>query len=720
LQRHVWTQQAKRIEGSRCKSVIRRSAGLVRIRFGPYDPEMTRRLFSIIGLASLAMVSPSWPAWADGGAALDSSIAIGLLIAAIAGYLGFSLIKARRDRADAEQRFAKLEAEAAKLRDLLDLVPAPIWWSDKNHALRYGNSLFHQIAELEKTDPSGPTVQAIRQICERALSTGKDQTESLQAVVGGEPRTFSLTIRPLAGGVGVVATDLSVLETLQTDLSRHISANADVLESLRTAIGIYGPDRRLRFANTAFAKLWALDKAWLEAEPTIAEILEALREKRRLPEYADFPEFKRAQLALFQSLIERREELLHLPDEKTLRMVVTPHLLGGLIFSYEDVTDSLALERSYNTLIDVQRETLDNLHEGVAVFGTDGRLKLWNPAFAQIWQIPGGALDAAPTFHQFLDLIGPLFDQSVWEGEKKRILNELLSRLPRRGIDTRADGSHIQYTSMPLPDGANLYTFLDVTNRERVERALRERNQALENADRLKTEFIANVSYELRTPLNTIMGFAEILANQYFGELTPRQTEYASGILDSSQRLLSLINDILDLASIEAGYMSLNLAETDLHALLANALALTRERARSQQLSLQFDCAPNIGSIEADGRRLKQVVFNLLTNSCNFTPPGGTVTLSARRQPGEVVISVSDTGVGIPEIDQTRVWERFERGPVFGRQRGAGLGLSLVRSFVELHGGALELVSTPNRGTTVSCHLPERGAAEAPKLSRSA
>lgn len=678
-------------------------------------------LFATLGLSAFAL--PARAAEPD-QFNLTAELIFALPIAVIGGiaiFLAVRLARARRTQALIERRLASAEIDAARLRDLLDLVPSPIWWTGRNHTLGYGNSLFHHIAEPERTDPSSPTVQAIQRLADRALATGRDQTESIQAVIDGMPRTFALTLRPFGDGVGVVATDLSVLEVLQGDLSRHIAANDEVLESLRTAIAIYGPDRRLHFANTAFAKLWTLDKNWLETEPTIVEIMEVLREKRRLPEYADFPEFKRAQLALFQSLTETREELLHLPDEKTLRMVVTPHPLGGLLFTYEDVTDNLALERSYNTLIDVQRETLNNLHEGVAVFGTDGRLKLCNPAFAHIWQIPTVTLDAAPTFGQFLDLIGGLFEGITdWELEKKRVLNELLKRQPRRGVDTRADGSHIQYTSVPLPDGANLYTFLDITSRERVERALRERNQALENADRLKTEFIANVSYELRTPLNTIMGFAEILANQYFGDLTPRQHEYASGILDSSQRLLSLINDILDLASIEAGYMSLNVASTDLHTLLASVLSLTRERARSQQLTLQFDCPPNIGSIEADGRRLKQVVFNLLTNSCNFTPPGGTVTLSASRVPGEVIISVSDTGVGIPDSDQERIWERFERGPVFGSQSGAGLGLSLVRSFIQLHGGRVEMESAPNRGTTVTCHLPERGLAEVPRLSRSA
>ena len=183
---------------------------------------------------------------------------------------------------------------------------------------------------------------------------------------------------------------------------------------------------------------------------------------------------------------------------------------------------------------------------------------------------------------------------------------------------------------MPLPDGNVLLSYLDVTDSTRVEHALRERNEALETAGRLKSEFIANVSYELRTPLNAIIGFAEILTNQYFGELTPRQLDYSRGILDSSHRLLSLINDILDLATIEAGYMTLETGQLDIHTLMSSVLTLTRERARNQNLKLDFDCPPDIGTIEADERRLKQALFNLISNAIKFTPAGGSMTVWRR------------------------------------------------------------------------------------------
>jgi signal transduction histidine kinase len=206
--------------------------------------------------------------------------------------------------------------------------------------------------------------------------------------------------------------------------------------------------------------------------------------------------------------------------------------------------------------------------------------------------------------------------------------------------------------------------------------------------------------------LNAIIGFAEILTNQYFGPLSDRQLEYSRGILDSSQLLLSLINDILDLATIEAGYMALETGRVEVRDMLDSVITLTRERARNQSLALMLDCPGDIGSIEADERRLKQALFNLISNAIKFTPEGGSIRVEAERENGELVIAVADTGVGIPEADQERVFEKFERGNPQARESGAGLGLSLVKSLIELHGGSVVIDSAPGSGTTVRCRLP--------------
>jgi signal transduction histidine kinase len=260
----------------------------------------------------------------------------------------------------------------------------------------------------------------------------------------------------------------------------------------------------------------------------------------------------------------------------------------------------------------------------------------------------------------------------------------------------------LQVASVPLPDGEVLLTYLDVSDTARVERALRERNDALETAGRLKSEFIASVSHELRTPLNTVIGFAEILNNQYFGSLNSSQSEYCRGILDSSNQLMTLINDILDLATIEAGYMVLELNRVDIPEMLRGVVTLTRERARSRGLEISLRCPSQIGAIEADERRLKQALFNLISNAVKFTPPGGAIGIEARYFQGELLLAVADTGIGIDPADQARVFERY----ACKREGGSGLGLSLVKSLIELHGGSVEIESALGRGTRVICRLP--------------
>jgi signal transduction histidine kinase len=616
---------------------------------------------------------------------------------------------------DAQPR-ADAAAECDRVKELLDVLPRPMWRRRKSdlvlvacnraYAEAVDGSVETAVAEGRELG-AGVVPRGGRALAEAARRPGAAQEGRYHIVIGGSRRLVEITESPVGaeGDIAGFARDLTDLEAKEADLARHVAAHDEVLENIAVAIAIYGPDTRLTFFNTAFARFFMLEEDWLAAEPTMDEVLERLRERRRLPEHADFRFFKREQRAMFNSLLAPHEELMHLPDERTLRLVVSPHPMGGLIFAYEDVTDRLALERSYNTLIEVQRETLDHLYEALAVFGSDGRLKLWNPAYAKIWRLAPEDLAGEPHIAQIVEKTRDFYEADDWDGLKTRIIARITSEGAASTRLERSDGSVLLAVNLPLPDGNILLSYLDVTDTTRVEEALRERNEALETAGRLKSEFIANVSYELRTPLNAIIGFAEILTNQYFGPLNPRQIDYSRGILDSSNRLLSLINDILDLATIEAGYMQIEMLDVDIHALMSSVLTFTRERARNQGLKLEFDCDTTIGTILADERRLKQALFNLVSNALKFTPSGGTVTLAAYRAPGRVALVVADTGVGVRAEDKARIFEKFERGDPQARQSGPGLGLSLVKSFIELHGGTVELDSHPGSGTTVTCWL---------------
>lgn len=607
--------------------------------------------------------------------------------------------------------------ETEDLSTILDALQVPIWRRDADLNLTYCNTTYAAALDTTRDGVLAEGLELLGQsqgrigqaIAQRAKESGKLETESHHIVVGGARRLYQVKERPLKDGrlIGY-AFDDTTREDLQVELTRHIDAQATVLENLGTAIAILGPDMRLKFFNSAYAALWRMDESFLNSGPDMSDILDAARDERRLPEYANYPEFKQQRLRDFRTMIEPLEELQHLPDGNTLRMVATPHPFGGVLMTFEDVTDRLTLERSYNTLIEVQRETLDNLYEGVAVYGADGRLKLFNPAFARIWNLPLELLSSEPHARQVIDRQRDFFDVSAeeWPEILETMVAQATEAESMSGRFERADGSIVDWAQVPLPDGASLFTFLDVTDSIRVERALLERNEALETADRLKSEFIANISYELRTPLNAIVGFAEILENQFFGSLNDRQLEYSHAIVESSQRLMTLINDILDLASIEAGYLHLDRTEIEVRSLLETIETLGHERALNRNIRLKLDCPEDAGTAFVDERRLKQALFNLLSNAIKFTPQGGSVTLGAERDGNMVRLRVTDTGIGIPGEDQARVFGKFEVSGGQARQSGAGLGLSLVKSLVEMHGGWVELESTEGKGTSVTCHIP--------------
>ena len=230
----------------------------------------------------------------------------------------------------------------------------------------------------------------------------------------------------------------------------------------------------------------------------------------------------------------------------------------------------------------------------------------------------------------------------------------------------------------------------------------------LEAASRHKSDFLANMSHELRTPLNAIIGFSEVLLERMFGEINTKQKEYLQDILGSGRHLLSLINDILDISKVEAGRMELQPGEFDLRFVLQNAVSLVRERATRQGITLSLDLAPRIGMIEADERRVKQILFNLLSNALKFTPAGGRVTLAAASVDDAIQISIRDTGIGIPLEDQDRIFEEFQQAGPGKAIEGTGLGLALAKRFVEMHHGRIWVDSTVGVGSSFTFTLPLR------------
>lgn len=630
-----------------------------------------------------------------------------------------------------EDRANGAEQELARLRAAMEFLPLPVWtrnsraeidWCNRAYAVALDSTASAIIAEQREfpqssrsvpTRKTGPAPHPLgKPLAQNALDTGSPQSSRAHVVLSGSRRLLQIHEVPLLtlGMTIGLAEDLTREEELETEQRRHGAAHKELLEHLGSAIAIFNAEQKIEFFNGAFAQLWQLEDRWLNTGPKLGDIMEKLRETRRLPEQADFRKFKQAWADMFTRLIAAHEDMMYLPDGRALRVLVIPHPLGGLMMTFEDVTSTLELESSYNTLIAVQKETLDNLAEGVAVFGSDGRLKLWNPPYAALWGLHPEDLEGEPHITRLVDRMKPLFAEDHWVKQRDNLITLGIGRVEQDGRIARNDGTLIDYATVPLPDGGVLVALSDVTATVRVQTALRERNAALETAERLKLDFLANVSYQLRTPLNAIIGFSEILDKEYFGPINDKQREYTAGLQLAGSRLVSLIDDILDLSTIEAGYMQIDKRPVSIGAMLHDLESLVRDWAGTRRITVRLECTSD-DLVSGDERRLKQVMLNLIRNAIAFTPEGGTITLKTTSNTDKITISVVDTGPGISAEDQSRIFEPFERASLKmmdGRadNRGAGLGLSLVRNIVSLHNGHVTLESEIGQGTTVHVHLP--------------
>jgi signal transduction histidine kinase len=622
---------------------------------------------------------------------------------------------ATRALAELGARHDKLLREVDTLQSLIEALPAPIWARDASGRLGFVNNAYVRAVEGSS---SAETIErglelldrSAREDLSRARAAGERYAARLPVIVAGTRRILDVLETPTRGGAGGIGIDATEVEALRSELDRMVHAHRRVLDQLATAVAIFTADQRLTFYNSSYRALWGLEASFLDHGPTDAAVLDQLRAARKLPEQADFRLWKNELHEAYRAL-EPKEHWWHLPDGRTLRVVTAPDPDGGVTYLFDDVTERLNLERRYDALIRVQGETLDNLIEAVAVFGSDGRLRLFNPAFARTWKLAPAALDEHPHIEAVIDWCRPLHgDDRIW-GTLRGAVTGMERREPMAGRLERSDGSVIDCATVPLPDGATLVTFQDVTDTVNVERALRERAEALEAADKLKNDFVHHVSYELRSPLTNIIGFAQLLDDMSTGPLTDKQREYLGYITASSAALLAIINDILDLATIGAGAMTLDLGSVDVRKTMEAAAEGIRDRLKENDITLEIRAAPGIGTLTADERRLRQVLYNLLSNAIGFSPPGGTVTLSAERSNGSVVFSVTDNGPGIPAELQERVFDPFETHTIGSRHHGVGLGLSIVRSLVELHGGSVKIDSNSGHGTAVACAFPLEQAA---------
>jgi len=632
------------------------------------------------------------------------------------------------DFSDSETELVKLREESARARSdfaalvsLIEAAPLPMWFRGADGALKLVNSAY--VAAVGATDANAVVEGSIElvepvdgktpaQVALEAAGRNHPVERMVSVTINGQRRAFRVSDLPIGDeGIAGYAVDIEDLEALNRSFRAFRETQRSMLDQLSAGVAQFDATGQLTFANLPFQRIFALSAKDMRDPPSFERLLDAARDQGRVPEVRDFPEWRHEKAEWF-SASESQEEAWPLADGTHLRIVAQPVPDGGLLLIAEDRTEQLQLSAMRDTLLRTRTATFDSLFESVAVFAPDGRMQLWNRRFAADWGLESEFLDTHPHIEELLTKIGAHLqkpDQAKAVGDVVRAA--ALDRKQTAGRISLADGRTLEFAGVPLPDGNGLLTVLDITDSQKAETALRERNAALVEADAVKTRFLANMSYELRTPLTSIGGFAELLQTGIGGELSDDGKEYVSAILSSVERLGEQIESLLDLSQSEAGLLPL--AREDI-AVFDFVSGLVREReARMEEAGITLDLkgSKSAGMVSADRRRLARALGHLLDNAIVATPSGGRILVQASRHKAKghdwARIVISDNGRGMDEATLARALGGLDTGgDGTTLERRQGLGLPLARQLVEAHGGHLQVISEPGQGTAAIVDLP--------------
>ena len=642
------------------------------------------------------------------------------------------------DASDSEGELKHLRGQAERAKNdfsalvgLIEAAPMPMWFRGPDGTLRLVNSAYVRAVGGASGDD---VVAAGTELVERieGLSAGE---VALAAAAKGAPseRVVSATITDAAGagtrrmmrvsdlplgpeGIAGYAIDIEDMEELARNFRAFRAAQRSMLDQLSAGVAQFDAKRQLVFANQPFQRHFALPNSVLhpsarQGPPVFERLLDAARDAARVPEVRDYPAWRRERAQWFAAA-GAQEEAWPLSDGTHLRLVAQPMPDGGLLLIAEDRTETLRISAMRDTLLRTRTATFDSLFEAVAVFAPDGRMQLWNRLFASVWGLDSDFLDTHPRIEKLLERVGSrLAKPAQAKGVGDVVRAATLERKQTGGRVSLADGRTLEFAGVPLPDGNGLLTVLDITDSQKAEDALRERNAALTEADAMKTRFLANMSYEFRTPLTSIGGFAELLEAGLGGDLAPAGHEYVQAILTSVARLGEQIESVLDLSQSEAGMLPLAREEVEL---LPFVTRIAEERAKVLQdagLTLDLRGDRGAGKVAADPRRLARALGHLIDNAIAASPRGGRVLveLSRRKVKGKsrARIVVSDNGPGMDGATLARALEGLKlSADGKAMERRQGLGLPLAHQLIEAHGGTLQLASEPGQGTRATVELP--------------
>ncbi len=363
-----------------------------------------------------------------------------------------------------------------KLEDLINNIPYPVWLRDDKLNIFEINKKYLEFFENQNKEDILGNHQEIqnvngdsisRNLAFLAHSVNKTKKQTVNIIKNGDRRIFEVIETPfhVEESLDKIFTagaliDITELDDLKRNLKIHQNAHLEIMGTLGTAFAVFDNSLKLAFYNKAFVQLWKLEDIWLEQQPNYSMFLDVLRDKRMLPEVPDYLAFKSGEQKDFSLIIEAKEDMLHLPSGQTIRRVRIPHPAGGLVFAYEDVSDKLATRRAYNSLLAIQKESLENLFDAVIIFGFDGHLNFYNQSYLNLWKADEQVLDKEPNISELIETQKGFFTKvDDWKGLKADIINHIISFTTKTFILNRDDVDKIEVMSRTLSDGSIMVTY---------------------------------------------------------------------------------------------------------------------------------------------------------------------------------------------------------------------------------------------------------------------
>jgi signal transduction histidine kinase len=593
----------------------------------------------------------------------------------------------------------------------LDAAPVLAWRLDRAGKLVWANRAYLATVEAGSVDTAAMLGRSVEADAAVALQ-GQPMVGRHSFVSGGQRRTYEVIHQPLADGVAGLAFDQTGQTEQMARVAREARAHIETLDALNDAVAVFDSAQEMVFHNRAFARLWKLQDSWLAGKPTHGEWLDLMREKGRLGLTSSYRQWRTDELALYSQSLEPIDDVMwRLPDGRILRFARQRQPDGGLLLLFTDISDKTELQARYSTQLQVQAATLDRLSAAVAVFAGDGTLKLANSAFCDLWRVD----PALPETHPDLSLIAstavPLCETPAhWETLRARICDpNPQARQETQGTLDLRDGRILEWRTRPLPDGATLVAWDDVTAERRYQDQLQLAADLAVEADRLKTDFVRNIAYQLKNPLTPIKAYVEMLLMGVAGPLPDAQTGYLQTILASANDLEETINRLMQLALIEAGKMDLDIGDVNIPEALQSVAEMVQSQLADAPVRIDTACGPGVRLIRGDGARVRQMLYTLARQSLEAVSgqPDAIVRLAASARDGAVALSVWDNGPVMPVDVQHAAFSQID-----SNERRSGVASVLVKRFAEMHGGWVSIRSAEGEGTTVAVHLPLEAKAD--------